>query len=246
MKNYFLILFVTLLTTAGFARAENPPASATEDTTAPAVEKVPLMRAYIPGGFDSKNRVRLMVEGMFPNTCYRIREPEIIKTNSTIAITQTALKYNEPCLDMMVSYSQTVNVGLLKPDQYAVADTFNNKVLGQLPVKVAAKDKVGPDDYFYANVKDAYLGYVDGSKRSFVVNGMLPGDCWYLKEKRVYLDGQNVITILPIADKKDDAQCANVETPFVTTVDIPTVPPGRYMLQVRSLNGESIMKLIDL
>jgi hypothetical protein len=227
---------------AHFAMAENAPA----DSTQPNVVGVPLANAYIPNGFDNKNRVRLMVDGFFPNTCYRIREPQVTNTGSAITVTQTALKYNGPCLMMMVSYSQQVNVGILKASDYTVKDNFTGRVLGELPVKVASGTKVGPDDYFYANVKDAYLNYVDGTKKAFIVTGVLPGSCWSITEKRIYQDGKNVITILPIIEKTGTTSCTEAETPFTTTVDVPDIAAGRYMLQVRSLNGESIMKLVDL
>ncbi len=227
--------------TASLAMADAPP----RDPAQPDVVSVPLANAYIPDGFDSKNRVRMMVEGFFPSTCYRIREAQVDATDTSIGVTQTAFKYNGPCLWMMVSYSQPVNVGILKASAYTVKDSFSGRVLGALPV-AAAKEKIGPDDYFYANVKDAFVGNIDGGARTFVVNGVLPGDCWKLKEKRVFIDGKNVITILPIAEKTEGPNCKDVETPFVTMVDIPSVPAGRYMLHVRSLNGESIMKLIDL
>lgn len=246
MKTQILKISQALVLIGGLFAANAAMADvAATDPNQPDVVGVPLTNAYIPDGFDSKNRVRLMVEGYFPSTCYRIREPQVETTTGAIAVSQTAFKYNGPCLWMMVSYSQPVNVGILKASEYTVKDNYSGRVLGELPVK-PAKEKIGPDDFFYANVKDAFVGNIDGGSRAFVVNGVLPGDCWSLKEKRVFVDGKNVITILPIAEKVERPSCKEGEVPFVTSVEIPNVPAGRYMLQVRSLNGESIMKLIDL
>jgi hypothetical protein len=218
--------------------------TAPDDQKQPEVVSVPLTNAYIPKGFDSNDRVRLMVEGYFPSTCYRVREAQIDRNDGTIGVTQTAFKYNGPCLWMMVSYSQPVNVGILKSTTYSLKDQHTGRTLGQLPVRMAANS--GPDDFLYANVKEAYVGFVDGTKRAIVISGVLPGDCWILKEKKVFEDGKNVLTVLPILEKIEKPQCNDYEMPFVSTVDIPAVAAGRYMLQVRSLNGESVIKLVDL
>lgn len=245
MKTQFLAATkaVIFIAAVGFncgASADNLPA----DPNQPDVVSVPLTNAYIPNGFDSNDRVRLMVEGYFPSTCYRVREPQVDKIDSSIGVKQTAFKYNGPCLWMMVSYSQPVNVGILRSSTYTLKDEHTGRVLGELPIKVATNS--GPDDFMYANVKDAYVGFVDGAKRAIVISGVLPGDCWSIKEKKVFGDGKNVITVLPILEKTDRPQCNDYEIPFVSTLDVPAVPAGRYMLQVRSLNGESIIKLVDL
>ncbi len=234
------LIFVASIAVAGAVFADNPPA----DKDQPEIVSVPLTNAYIPSGFDSNDRVRLMVEGYFPSTCYRVREPQLDRNDGAIAVNQTAFKYNGPCLWMMVSYSQPINVGILKSSTYTLKDNHTGRVLGQLPIKVAVNN--GPDDFMYANVKDAYVAFVDGNKRAIVLTGVLPGDCWSLKEKRIFQDGKNVLTVLPILEKTERAQCNDYEIPFVSTIDIPAVAAGRYMLHVRSLNGDSVAKLVDL
>lgn len=212
----------------------------------PARVSVPLSGAYIPGGFDSNDRAQLVVEGYFPNTCYRVGpyEKKLNSTSNEISVKQTAYKYKGPCLFMVVPFSQTIQVGILKANTYKVKDADNGSDLGELPVQ-AAKNS-GPDDHLYASVNEAYVGVVDGNKKAIILQGELPGDCWALKETKVIQDGKNVIAVLPIIEKTRENSCNDYRLPFVKTVDIPAVTAGRYLLHVRSLNGVAVNKLVDL
>jgi hypothetical protein len=212
----------------------------------PAKVSVPLLGAYIPGGFDSNDRTQLVVEGYFPNTCYRVGpyEKKLDNQSQELTIRQMAYKYKGQCLFMLVPFTQTVQVGLLKASTYKVKDADSGKDLGALPVQVAKNSS--PDDFLYASVTDAYVGVVDGNKKAIILQGDLPGDCWAVKEKRVILDGKNVIAVLPIIEKIRENNCNEYRIPFVTTAELPAAPAGRYLLHVRSLNGLAVNKIVDL
>lgn len=232
-------LLVGLLMIGGWAHAD-------QDVEQPARVSVGLTAAYIPGGFDSNDRTQMVVEGYFPNTCYRVGpyEKKLDSQNHQITVEQTAYKYRGQCLMMIVPFSQTVQVGILKANNYTVKDQATGKILGDMPVRTATNS--GPDDNLYASISDAYVGVVDGNKKAIVLQGELPGDCWGLKEKRVVQDGKNVITVLPIIEKLRDTNCNDYRVPFVSTAEIPEVSAGRYLLHVRSLNGLAVNKLVDL
>jgi hypothetical protein len=235
----FKSMLLSALLVGGVAVAE-------DSVQQPDTVSVPLSTAYIPGGFDSNDRAQVVVEGYFPNTCYRVGpyDKKMNASKKELAITQLAYKYRGVCLMMIVPFHQTVQLGILSADNYTVKDGNSNKLMGILPVQLASNS--GPDDSLYASVNDAYLGVVDGSKRAIVIQGELPGDCWELKEKKTVLDGKNVITVMPVIEKVREANCNDYRMPFMTTVDLPQVEPGRYLLHVRSLNGQSINKLVDL
>jgi hypothetical protein len=135
-------------------------------------------------------------------------------------------------------------LGLLRASKYKVKDGTSGREVGELPVSVATN--VGPDDQTYAMVSDAYVAAVDGAHRAIVLQGELPGDCWTISDKKVVRDGKNVITVLPVISQVQKAKCNTYRIPFVTTVEIPAVSPGRYLLHVRSLNGQAINKVVDL
>lgn len=207
---------------------------------------VPISTAYIPAGFDSNDRAQIYVEGYFPSTCYRVGpyEKQVNQQTSEVTVKQTAYKYGTQCLWMMVPYSQPVQVGLLKANNYNVKDSDSGRALGGLPIKLATSNAA--DDYNYAMISDAYVSVIDGNKRNIVIQGELPNVCWQLKEKRTFEDGKSVITVLPIIEKVSEENCTEVRVPFVTTVEVPAVQAGRYMLHVRSLSGASVSKLVDL
>ncbi|MEQ1663975.1 MAG: hypothetical protein ABL927_01210 [Bdellovibrionales bacterium] len=213
---------------------------------APEQVSVPLENAYIPGGFDSNDRAQVVVEGHFPNTCYR-QGPytKILDAKSNeLSINQTAFKYKGMCLMMLVPFTETVQVGIMGANNYKVKDAISQKELGTLPVSLAKNS--GPDDHLYASVSDAYVGVIDGSDRVIILQGEFPGDCWRLKEKKVIQDGKNVLVVLPIIEKFRNDKCNDVRIPFISTAALPTVNAGRFLLHVRSLNGAAINKLVDL
>lgn len=232
-------LMLSVLLVGGVAMADNSIGE-------PVTVSVPLSSAYIPGGFDSNDRAELVVEGLFPNTCYRVGpyEKSMDSTGKELLITQMAYKYQGMCLMMLVPFSQTVQMGIMKANTYTVKDGNSGRGMGELPVRLATN--VGPDDFLYASVQDAYVGVVDGNKRAIVLQGELPGDCWAIKEKKVVLDGKNVLAVMPIIEKIRKNNCNDYRMQFMTTVDVPEVTPGRYLLHVRSLNGQAINKLVDL
>lgn len=212
----------------------------------PELVDVPVSEAYIPGGFDSNDRAQMVVAGYFTNTCYRLgpTEKTIDESTGTLSIRQKAYKYKGPCLMMMVPYSETVKIGILKAKDYKVVDGKTGNALGELPIKEAVSEEA--DDYMYAIVRDAYVAEVEGVK-TIILQGELPGSCWTFADKKVVEDGKNVVTVMPILQKVDGAECSSeVRIPFVTTVSLPSGRTGRILLHVRSLNGEAINKVIDL
>ena len=207
---------------------------------------VSVAKAYVPQCFDSNDRTQVVVEGYFPNTCYRVGPNRAFKNDKgEIEITQTAYVYKGVCLMMIVPYQQTINVGILeRSGDYKIVDTLSKKSLGTMPV--ATSKTTGPDDFVYASISDAYVSYVETDERVVVIHGEVPGSCWEVSDKRVFRDGNDVLTVLPIMTQTSDDNCTEIPVPFVTTVKMPELSQGRYLLQVRSLSGQSVNKLFDV
>jgi hypothetical protein len=242
-----VIILALLLVGTSFLMSRSVKAEDNKDTVqAPVQVSVPLENAYIPGGFDSNDRAQVVVEGHFPNTCYR--QGPYLKNldakSNVLSINQTAFQYKGMCLMMLVPFTETVQVGIMGANSYKVKDAISQKELGTLPVSLAKNS--GPDDHLYASISDAYVGVIDGSDRVIILQGEFPGDCWRLKEKKVILDGKNVLAVLPIIEKFRNDKCNDVRIPFISTAALPAVKAGRYLLHVRSLNGAAINKLVDL
>ena len=206
---------------------------------------VALTQAYIPGGFDSNDRAEMVIEGYFPNTCYRVGPIEKRVNNATkeVTVSQIAYKYKGTCLMMIVPFTQTVQLGILRADTYNVKDAANNKTVGKLPVSETKSSN--PDDFVYAHVTDAYMD-AESEKNELVVYGSVPGSCWKVKDIRAFQDGKNVIAVLPILEKTEVKNCDEMVVPFVSRVTLPEVESGRYLIHVRSQNGVAVNKLADL
>lgn len=237
MKSILISLIFSLTAVSAIAQTEGP-----DEKVAVSVSK-----AYIPQGFDNNDVTRIVVEGVFPNTCYKLGKNSV-KVNpdtNTIEVTQMAYVYKEMCLMMLVPFNQSVEVGVIKnTGSYKVQDAKSTKDLGQLPV--AESRNSGPDDNTYANIDEAYVTLIEPNRRVVVLRGTLPDKCWTLTEKKIMLEGTDVLTVLPIMDYTPSDICDGRAIPFSTTVDIPTLKNGRYMLNVRSLSGSSITRLFDV
>jgi hypothetical protein len=210
---------------------------------------VPISKIYIPQGFDTNDRSQVVIEGSMPNTCYRLGQTstKFDAEKNQLVIEQHAYFYaGIMCMTMTVPFNKPVDLGIMKAGSFDVTDGYSGVVFGKLPVAITTS--AGPDDYLYAMVDDASLGF-QGGVQAVVLRGNLPGSCWYLRETKVIEEGKDVITLLPIMDytHEDTDGCTRENTPFVTSVKVPpTVKKGRYLIQVRSLNGQSVNKLFDL
>jgi hypothetical protein len=103
--------------------------------------------AYIPGGFDSNDQVQVVGEGIFPNTCYRpVATPkvEVDSVTRQIKVAPHALKYDGFCLQMLVRFDQTVNLGVMPAGTYHLIQEergTSGSDLGALRIGVAASSE---------------------------------------------------------------------------------------------------------
>ena len=214
------------------------------------IVKVSVAKAYIPHGFDNNDVTKIVVEGFFPNTCYKLKKQEkedvsIDPDTKQIKVTQRAYKYDQMCLMVVVPFNQTIEVGQLKNiGDYSIMDTLTSRSLGVMPV--AKSETSGPDDFTYATINDAYVGIIETDERKIILEGQLPGSCWELTSKRAFLDGRDVLTVLPIMNFIADDDCDDKPVKFVTSIPLPELTTGRYLLNVRSLNGQAVNKLFDV
>ena len=219
------------------------------DLSSEKLVKVAVSKAYIPQGFDNNDITKVVVEGFFPNTCYRIKKQDatdvkIDRDKNTVEVTQRAYVYSGMCLQMIVPYTETVEIGkLASAGSYRIVDSLSKRELGKMAVDTSTT--TGPDDYFYAMVNDAHVSNTDSSEGQIIIRGELPTSCWDITDKKVFLDGKDVLTVLPIMTLVSKDACPSVRVPFETTIALPQLEAGRYLLNVRSLNGQSINKLFD-
>lgn len=231
---YYLTLLMLLFSTASFGGDYQP-----------VLVPVKLSTAYIPSGFDSNDNVQMVVEGWLSDTCYKVGPVEVHKDiqNKVIEVKQMAYRYPGICLQMIVPYHQVVSLGILEAATYDVRDGVNKASLGTLPVRITTS--LGPDDYMYAPVSDANVLLRTDGTTQVVVSGVFYNSCLKLTELRPIVESSKVLTVLPIVTMSDTENCHVGQYPFRQTVKNLDLKKGRYLLNVRSMNGQAIAKLFD-
>lgn len=215
------------------AKAERPPK----------IVDVALLKSYVPIGFDDNDRVELTVEGSFSDTCHKVAysRVEVDPEHHALRIWQFAYQYSGICTQLFVPFSETVRVGVIGAGVYDIFDGVSGKWLGQLPV--VRSTHAGADDYLYAAVDDAFLIADAKGNKALTLCGEVTDRCTFLREVRV-LYYRDVIVVQPIAERIE-GRCAPTRARFTKTVPLAPELKGTYLLHVRSMNGNSINKLVS-
>ncbi len=80
-------------------------------------------KIYVPSGFDSNDHVQIVGEGMFRNTCYRPAPSSVrvVEATKTIYIGPIAYEYAGLCLQVVLPFERTIDVGILKAGLWKIA-----------------------------------------------------------------------------------------------------------------------------
>ncbi len=206
-----------------------------------------LQKVFVPIGFDDNDLGQVMVAGTFSDTCHKLgpARVQVDSASSTVYIEQTALKYSEICLRMIVPFVNVVDLGILRSGNYKIVDVFSKENLGSLSVLTAKTS--APDDFLYAPVSDADIVVSDdGLKHNLVLKGMFSSRCSSMKEIRVHQYSDTVV-VQPIMDYREtDRDCAFTKVRFVYVHELDQKVVGAHLLHVRVTNGRAVNKLVDL
>jgi hypothetical protein len=197
---------------------------------------------YVPVGFDDNDEVIAVVDGYLPDTCYRIRSAQVKHdlVNNRIIVQPKAVRFPGTCMDVTVPYSTEVRLGTLAEGSYQVA-TKSGQVSERLEVKEATHEKA--DDYLYAPVDTVDVQTLAGGKMQAKLMGRFTDTCLRFREVKVTNSGKT-LEVLPVMKRVNEEEagnkCEKREVPFEEVVQLPQLNPGRYLLHVRSLNGQSV------
>jgi len=200
--------------------------------------------AYIPGGFDSNDQVQFVAEGLFQNSCYRHANTkvEVDHKSRKIHIGPVAYRYNGICLQVIVPFDRTIEVGILPPGSYEVTQGQPETKLGQLEVRHALTDD--PDDYLYAPISQAFFRN-KGTRSQVFLTGEFANSCLRLKDVQVQIEPK-VIVLLPVSVIESLADCKDGRFKFERLVEFDAPAEGRYLLHIRSMNGKAVNSLVDV
>lgn len=203
-------------------------------------------KMYAPGGFDSNDHVQFVGEGHFRNSCYR-PAPESVRideTAKTISVGPVAYEYSGFCLQVILPFQRVVDVGILSAGNWEVLEKDGNTKLSLGKITIAPALSNNPDDSLYAPVSQAFF-HQSGNVSRFTVTGNFPNSCMKLNDVKVTLE-KEVIVLQPFAELALRENCTSGSFPFSKIVSIKAIPTGRYLLHVRSMNGNAVNNLIDV
>lgn len=200
-------------------------------------------RTFAPRGFDDNDQVQLVIEGRLPSDCYRLEQPDVRVNAATkhISIQPKASYYNWLCLEVLVPWTQVVNVGRLPAGEWNIKVGSNGEP-ETLPIKLSTT--VSPDDHVYAPVDSLSVDLVDGQAIA-TIKGRFTTRCGELTDLKV-LDSGKTIEILPIMTAGTARSCEHTEQPFEQKILLPHKSKGRYLVHVRSLNGLSHNQVYEM
>lgn len=207
---------------------------------------------FIPPGFDDNDVSQIVLSGNLPNTCYRAATPtyQVDTVQKKIIIQNYAYLYPGCwCNQVLVPYTHTLNLGILPKGEYQVLLQDHKDVLqpkGTLSITVGRTPS--PDEFEYAPVQDVFLEDPTNSTPdpTLIIRGRFESDCMYLQEIKVLYRATHIVEVLPIAMTKTEPGCNPMKVPFESRIRLHTQWRGSTLIYVRSLNGQSITKVVDL
>ena len=209
---------------------------------------VSVNHVFAPTGFDDNDQAQVVVDGMFPNSCYQIAPSSftIDQENWAIKVYPKAEVRDAVCMQVLVPFSQVIDLGVLPKGDWTI-QTGDSEHTKALNIKEA--NNAGPDDELYAAIDNAFVTY-DHEVGSDVVilEGRYTNSCMTWKKSQVIHEAPDVIEILPIVRIDLVEDCEDIEYAFKNVkVPLPnTLTSGRYLLHIRSMHGRAVNRVFSV
>ena len=242
------VVATSLVASGSLAFADSPKAAPVPSPRATtgtfSKDAVTFEKVFVPRGFDSNDNVEFVGTGHFAHSCYRMSQPDITvdPTAHTIRVSASAYQFPGFCIQVVLPFEQTVEVGVVPPGHYQIIQGVDSKVLGQVDVQAASH---GPqDDYLYAPISQAFFNQDHGVSQVYLT-GNFPNTCMHMKEVKTTV-ASDTIVVQPIVEMQNTGACAATPVPFKSVVNVDNLKPGQYLLHVRSMNGHAVNDLVDV
>ena len=109
------LLVITTLAYFGFLTSANAQNLTVKEVA------VSVTDAFIPSGFSSQSESYVVVNGLFPNTCYSMSEPKIDHKTATEHEVQTMAKVKPGiCIRVFVPFNKEITLGYLTAGKHTV------------------------------------------------------------------------------------------------------------------------------
>jgi hypothetical protein len=98
-----------------------PPAHAKEEYGETRDQMVAISDAYIPSNFDSSSDAFVVINGIFPNSCYRFKEAKLEHSGELLHEVRAQATVTEGlCLMVLVPFSKEVQLGKLAVGKHKI------------------------------------------------------------------------------------------------------------------------------
>jgi hypothetical protein len=226
-----LALIITMFCAAHPARAE-------AEADRPLLVAMPVRHVFVPAGFDDNDDVQVVLEGTFPDTCYKLAHNEVIKLDGGkgFQLIQWARKFSGICIPTTVPFQGEVTLGQLPAGTYRIESSGTAPTALRVTTAISAQQ----DDFLYAPVTNATVGRQNSGHYTVTLTGNLPNDCFTFDKPEVRLSSQ-VFVILPLLRYQDTGTCSKEPKSFEQKIDLPDdLQAGKYLAHVRSMSGQAI------
>ncbi len=243
MRGLFLMVSVSMFSSFGLFAADQNPIEI----------DAPISKIYIPLGFDDNDNVEVVLHGDFTDTCHQVGHTVAVvdEASKTVTVSATAYKYpGKFCIQSITPFIQTVSLGIVGEGDYQVV--YKNDKAVKSSLNVARRKTESPDDYLYATVENAYIDVnASSGKQALKIQGHFPMffvGCMVIKEVKTVKAPEDVLVVLPIAEIVDNETCATQpsDRSFEYTVGLQAPFQGEGLLHVRTLNGTSLNRFINI
>lgn len=220
--------------------------------------EAPIKKVFVPAnGYDSNDNVQLMIDGLLPNQCQQVAEA-VVKfdaANNFFYVTQLArIRPINEChvgnmprhLGLPGYFSKEISLGVLKAGEYKIAYRDNGMTLART-FRVAPAQNVGTDDEIYAPVSNFFVPEMMDEKENvqIVLTGVIGSRC--LGWKDINIEQQDdIIVIKPKMRIVSTNFCSLTPWPLEKVVSLGKLKPGRYMVHVRSMNGQGLSRVFSI
>ncbi len=224
--------------------------------------EVALSNVFLPAtGYDDNDNVLALVDGLLPNGCYSLGHTETVAKPQGFALRQFALrKVDGVCapgqelpadVAAPVPFSHEISFGRLESGSYAIEFASREggrktRNFGVEKARVASVDNLRYAAITSVYVPDILSASTEAGEFKLLLAGLLTSSCVELADEIKVERVDDVIVVLPPTKTVFSGSCLPFTRSFATEVAIAIPPAGRYMIHVRSLNGNAVSRLFTV
>lgn len=214
---------------------------------------------FIPQeGFDDNDNIEFVLDGELKNACLKLGASSVRFDGNMIYVGLEAHRDEEAfcaqsddtlpqAIQATVPFSKEVEIGKLKAGEYTIHyETPNAVVTKTFKVGVAPSNR--QDSLNYAPIENATVASLVniGDTAKIRLTGMLTSSCMHLRDEVLVSQAGDVVVIQPLVKMDLSSMCLMYLRPFSKDISVANLNKGRYMLHVRSMNGQALNRVFSV